>query len=545
MTGKMFKMCAIGVAVVGLINLNCHGITYRTVALSDDFVPGIQGLQFGRIDNPVINADGQVAFSVSFINNGVFEADNRGIWVENSGVFRLVARSGDTAPSTETGSVYNNIFNPLINDAGQVAFLSSLSGPGIDFTNDFGIWSEGTGTSSLVAREGDAIPGSATNETYFRLETVPSFGLSGQTSFVGRLFDPVLGQANINGLWLEEAGAVTQLARAGDTVSGRGIDYTFTGFSTPRINSSGQLAFYALAGSIQNAPASESIWFANHGSLTPIAVVGDQAPGTSAGTVFGSPVPVFIISLPSLNDAGQVVFSSSLIGADVNASNSSGIWSYGTGALGLVIRSGTPAPGTDASFDTFNLIRPLINSVGQIAFQGTLTGTDVSDTNNSGIWLHSDGNINAIVREGQQAPGDESDLFFGDFADLTMNGAGQVAFLSSVLRSGSTSLEGIWATDRNGSLTLVALEGDTFNVNSDPLIEDLRTIKHVGMLTGSGGEDGLPTSFNDNGQLTFKLIFDDGTSGIFVAAIPEPTSLMVFVVGSAVALCSRHRRPAS
>lgn len=528
-------------ATVGLANQGCYGVTHQTVALSDDHAPGIQGLQFGRFDNPVINANGQVAFSVSFINNGVFEADNRGVWLEDSGIFRLVARSGEAAPSTEPDSVYDNIFSPLVDSAGHVAFLSTLSGPGIDFSNDRGIWSENTGTLSLVAREGDDIPGSATNETYFRLETVPSFSLSGQTSFVGRLFDPMLGQANINGLWLEDAGAVTQLARAGDTLSGAGINYTFNGFSIPRINNSGQLAFHAFGGSAQNAPVSDSIWIADQGSLIPVAVAGDQAPDTTAGTLFGSQALSFsVFSFPSLSDAGNVVFSSSLIGTDVNASNGSGIWSYAGDAFSLIVRAGDSAPGTDATFGTFHLIKPLINSAGHIAFQGILTGPNIVGTNDAGIWLDTNDTISLVARVGQRAPGVESGLLFGNFDGLTMNGIGQVAFLGSVF--GATSLEGIWATDRNGSLTLVALEGDTFNVSNDPLIEDLRTISHVGLITGSGGEDGLANSFNDKGQLAFKLIFTDGSLGIFVATVPEPGALGVLGVGAGLMAGRRGKR---
>ena len=50
-------------------------------------------------------------------------------------------------------------FSPTLNNAGQTAFFANLTGSGVDATNDLGIWSEGTGSLALVAREGSHAPG--------------------------------------------------------------------------------------------------------------------------------------------------------------------------------------------------------------------------------------------------------------------------------------------------------------------------------------------------------------------------------------------------
>ena len=78
-----------------------------------------------------------------------------------------------------------------------------------------------------------------------------------------------------------------------------------------------------------------------------------------------------------------------------------------------------------------------------------------------------------------------------------------------------------------------------FDVNNDPLINDLRTIDRVSLTVGSGGEDGQGTSFNNAGQLAFWLSFTDGSEGIFVATIPEPASLVVLIVGTGLVLGKR------
>jgi hypothetical protein len=53
---------------------------------------------------------------------------------------------------------------------------------------------------------------------------------------------------------------------------------------------------------------------------------------------------------------------------------------------------------------------------------------------------------------------------------------------------------------------------------------DIRTVELATLLGGSGGDDGLPHTFSDDGRLAFVAFFTDGTRGMFVsdvATIPE------------------------
>ena len=175
----------------------------------------------------------------------------------------------------------------MLNDAGQTAFRADLTGSGVDSTNNQGVWSEGSGSLSLVARTGSQAPG-APGGVNFRID--PAF----------ELFSPVL-------------------------------------------NSAGQTAFY---GGLTDGNV--GLWSEGSGSLTLVARSGIQAPGTPAGVnlSFSAGLSPFHLDWPKLNDAGQTAFVGALTGAGVTSTNNWGVWSNGSGSLELVARAGDQAPGT-------------------------------------------------------------------------------------------------------------------------------------------------------------------------------------------------------
>ena len=73
---------------------------------------------------------------------------------------RTVAFSGTLAPGTPEGVLFSSFGRPALNNAGQTAFVGSLTGTEVDRAFDSGIWSEGGGSGlALVAREGNEAPG--------------------------------------------------------------------------------------------------------------------------------------------------------------------------------------------------------------------------------------------------------------------------------------------------------------------------------------------------------------------------------------------------
>ena len=105
----------------------------------------------------MLNDAGQTAFSADLTGSGVDSTNDAGIWSEGSGSLALVARSGDHAPGTPSGVNFSqlryHLMFAVLNDAGQIAFFASLTGSGVDSTNDLGIWAtDRTGALQLIAR---------------------------------------------------------------------------------------------------------------------------------------------------------------------------------------------------------------------------------------------------------------------------------------------------------------------------------------------------------------------------------------------------------
>jgi hypothetical protein len=439
----------------------------------------------------------------------------------------LTGTDGPLGPGLGAGVNFSFFDTPLLNGAGQTAFIGHLSGAGVTSANMRGIWSEGGGSGmALVARMGNPAPGTAASVSFSGFSfAAPVLNAAGQTAFFGSLTGT---SANNEGIWSEGGGSgLALVVRKGDPAPGTAAGVSFSGFFDPVLNGGGQTAFTGfLTGSGVTSANNEGIWSEGGGSgLALVVRKGDPAPGTAAGVTFGG------LHFPVLNDAGQTAFLGFLTGAGVAASNDSGIWSEGGGSgLALVARKGSQAPGTPVGVNFNGVSTPVLNGAGQTAFVGKLTGSSVTDTNAAGIWSEGGGSGLAMVaRAGSQAPGMATGVNFSFFDTPVLNGAGQTAFRGNLTGEGVTggNGRGIWATDLDGLVHLVAREGDIIDVSNDPLSPDPRTISSLWLIPGSGGEDGKATSFNDAGQLAFRARFTDGSEGIFVATFATPLTVTI------------------
>jgi len=494
---------------VGLATANAQLVT---VAISGDTAPGTNST-FTFLDTPVFNNAGQTAFFARTSGN-IPGSGNDGIWSEGGGNgLALIARAGNIAPgATES---FRSLDSPILNDAGQTAFLGILNNG-----TDRGIWSEGGGNGlALIAREGNTAPGAT--ETFRDFDS-PTFNNAGQTAFLG-----VLNGSRDVGIWSEGGGSgLALIAREGSMAPGTNINYT--GLDNLVLNNAGQTAFI---GSIGGGNANRGIWSEGGGSgLALIALGKNMAPGTTDNYIS--------IGNPALNNAGQTAFGAALSNDDISRTGG-GIWSDREGSgLALINLAGDAAPGTTINF--MSLGSPLLNNAGQMAFRGRVATN--SSLTSDGIWSEGGGDgLALIARGGNIAPGTTENL--AHFRDLTLNNAGQTAF-TGILDIGGLNRSGIWAEDPSGVLTLIARVGDIIDVDDGPGT-DLRTINFLSFSSNTGNGDGRPRGFNDRGQLAFSARFTDGSSGIFISnlvAIPEPSTLLLGMFAFAGLLATQRRR---
>jgi hypothetical protein len=354
-------------------------------------------------DDPVMNSRGDVSFAGIHKTNGVhLDASDFGIWVNKDGAFRNVMREGTQPPGTAVGTRFDEYQTPVaMNDHGRVAFEAGLISPGATSFDSTAIFSEGSGSLQLLARTGDQAPTMPEGTVFSSLTTIPD--------------------------------------------------------TAPTINNAGHTAFWAgirPGGGTSKA----SIWSDATGSISPVAIQGDPAPGGDGG-VFG-------------NIASRIRLS--------------------------------------------------LNSTGKLTFTTTMqTGVaGVSTANDQGIWAGKE-SLSLIAREGQQAPGVPDGVLFGLLVDPTINSRGQVAFSARLSQStGSVPNNGIWAQDINGDLKLIVCTGDAIEVApGDVRVVEAVNFSGTTVDQASGNEDGRNSLFNDSGQLLFSASFTDGSRGLFVSSL--------------------------
>jgi hypothetical protein len=203
----------------------------------------------------------------------------------------------------------------------------------------------------------------------------------------------------------------------------------------------------------------EAVFAGAPGAITPLLRKGDAAPGTPAGTTFGSLLQESVF----VNDNNKVAVQAVLVGPTiVTDQNEVGIWSNASGSMQLVARAGQQPPGF---VKTFKWVQPEdFNAGGNVALIGSFNPAWDS-VKDEGLWRTvGGGGLDDIAVTGQAAP-DAGGETFWDFDHGRLNGSGLVVFTASTRGPGFFAPQhwGIWATRADGTLVKIARAGDAFD----------------------------------------------------------------------------------
>ncbi len=465
--------------------------TIERVALSGDAAHGgPAGAVFSNFNNPGIDANGNIATTATISS---VAGAREGVWSFNrDGSALPLAISGEQASGAPEGSLLGVVEFPLISQSGHIAFQGSLMhAPGaIDPSNDEALWLAAAPSSvQLGVREGSTILA-----PYPKIVGAPRSAVlssTGSSAFLAEWRNPVTHGVDGTGIWRVDASGVTLVAFTGQQIAGF-PNGAVSGLDGASINAAGSVAFRILP-----AVAGSGLFIANAlGDVSPIALIGEVAPGT-AGRRFQSFFP------PAVSDSGLVAVSGDL--TDPRGGRR-GAWVYDpSSGLSSIAQPGEAAPGGGV-FESY-VQPPNINSRGDIVFSsgsstGRLLGLFIRD--------HRDHELRRVA-DGQDLAG-LLGIASARCNEAVLNGRGHIAFVAedSSKPSGTSYQSGLFFADGTGEITTIALEGDTLEVAPG----DLRVATDLSFVTYQRrGVIGL----NDVDHVAFRARFADGSVGIFVA----------------------------
>lgn len=420
----------------------------RVIAISGQPLPGLPaGVVVESVGTPAISREGDIAFVAWLQGVGITSANNSGIWRQTTGgTLELVARAGDAAPGTILGEVFESFRRPIINSRGEIGFNATLSGTFVDETNDIGIWSDaGTDSLVLVAQEGSPAPG-----------TEP-----------GTVF--------------KQFGSGYSLAR-----------------TVPLLSDSGQLSFWSeLTGAQITTENNFSNWTGSADGVMPLLRTGDPVPGYSADYLISS------VGSCLFNKYGEFATAISITGPDVTEDNNRVVVVRRIGKdWEPIIRSGDPAPGFADNVVLSSIYASSINDDGMVGLHGRIEGPTFTEPSDGANWLLSPtGDIERIAHTFMQAPGLNTGITFDylDFPNITHSGQG--VFYASLNDDSSSLTQSFWQASDSGDLVMLVRKGD------DPGgVEPGVTLRGIGNVLSNGR---LTTHApNGNGWMYYSAILE-------------------------------------
>ena len=285
---------------------------------------------------------------------------DQGLWRYRSGAWEPLAVGGAPAPGLGAEVVFDadptQAFGPVFGFAaaagGPAVVQAWVSGPGIDGDDDEALWIADGGAPSILAREGDRLPGQG-RPTLGPSGGTPVFGGTGENLpvIVGPSGAVAFGavvtssRGRLNTVWTTRGGAPRLEIRGGpplagfddgDPAPGLAPGATFGSFEAGALNGAGALALQATADEGGGSVGfTRGIWWDLGGTLSLVAATGRPAPGLGGPTLAD-------LALDRLTEGGALLFNARLAGPGVGGANDRALFHATAGGTSAVLREGDP-----------------------------------------------------------------------------------------------------------------------------------------------------------------------------------------------------------
>jgi hypothetical protein len=259
----------------------------QMIARAGDPAPGASdGARYGNFGSFSVNHSGDILFAQFLSGPGLSYPNNIALFTSSAGAApQLALRTGMQAPDLPAGTTLTvpDSGLPPLPENQRIALRSSLEGIGVDSSNDAAIFAGPVNALRLIQRTGD--PATAFgNGAVYRSLGLPSTSAADSVIFQGLLGGGGITTSNDDYLAVKSGSFTTVVAREGDAAPGSGMNYN--SFDTTAINSHGRIAIKANLRNSAGGTLVKAVYSGTPRAPELVALGGAQAPGAPSGTVF-------------------------------------------------------------------------------------------------------------------------------------------------------------------------------------------------------------------------------------------------------------------
>jgi hypothetical protein len=319
--------------------------------------------------------------------------------------------------------------------------------------NHLGVYGERDGQLQLLLGEGQSMPDAGGGMESFDYLSPTDIHWNND----GRIVASGYVSPSDDGLAVGEApDGLEMVVVSGDAPPGEPTGVRFAWIDQAAINNAGEVAAFAIAdGYSCGGPCRHAKWgFWQHSPTAGLVEVAVSGSSQADGRTFTLSRDTTQFSL---NDSGVLVIRGVRDLNNGTLPDEQTIWRHAGGQLTALVKDGDPAPGPGNGATFWYISSPAIDAAGNAVFFGAYTYE--AGGGGEGLWLADGARVTAVVYDNQQIPG--TNWAFRRFSsDPIINSQGTVLFQSDLVNPSGGGSSGLFQIGSGGNLETIALKGD-------------------------------------------------------------------------------------